>query len=100
MNEVISFINNFKNLNTSIIEDCFSYGNCYWFAKILIDRFGGTLYYDEINNHFFTKIKNTFYDIKGAYIPGSVGIYSWSEYILIEPLNASRIYKNCILKEY
>jgi len=99
MSKVISFINNFKSLHPSAIEECFSYGNCYWFAKILADRFGGIIYYDEVDNHFITKIKDTFYDIMGECTIDSSCTYPWSKYILIEPLNASRVYKYCILKE-
>ena len=99
MTKVLRFINNFKERNPKELEDSFLHGNCYWFAKNLADRFNGIIYYDPIENHFFTKIDNYYYDIRGLISPKADKIYPWEGYKIIESLNAQRIEKNCILKE-
>lgn len=69
MNEVIRFINNFKNRskNNDIIE-VFS-GECsYWFATILFRRFirdGANIMYDSNECCFGTMINRRVYDISG-----------------------------------
>ena len=41
-------------------------GNCYYFAKILQDRFPeGEIYYDVVWGHFVYKIEGRFYDWTG-----------------------------------
>lgn len=48
---VLGFIKHFKGS-----EDVFLYGCCYWFAFILQERFGGTMMYEPIENHFVQEI--------------------------------------------
>ena len=99
MDQVIEFINNFKKgFDKKAIEDCFSFGNCYWFAKILQLRFGGNIYYSPVENHFITRINYNNYDINGEYRPTEF-FYEWDNYQRIEPLDSARVIRDCINKE-
>ena len=73
--EVLNFINRrFK-------DNChWNDGNCYWFARILCDRFNNLeLCYDSIPGHFvaFHRGKNKVYDWNGIYKPQSELIPLW-----------------------
>ena len=59
--EILDFI------NRRFSKDCnWLNGNCYWFAKILSDRFDLPIYYDQIKGHFMVKdYDNNFYDWTG-----------------------------------
>ena len=98
MDEVVSFIDHFQNLGTI---DIFTNGCCYWFAKILEERFEGSIMYNPVDNHFATLIDTHLYDILGE-IPGDIRIddnwYFWDEYEKLDPLETGRIYKYCINK--
>ena len=96
--KVLNFFEDFKKEDVNALENTFSYGYCYWFAFILMNRFNGELYYLPIENHFITKINNSFYDIKGLQSAPSTS-YKWEDYKLMEPLDASRVEKYCIRKE-
>ena len=67
MNEVEKFINKFKFLNPPAADDLFLYGDCYYFAVILKERFKdrATIKYLIIDNHFITEIDGRMYDIRG-----------------------------------
>lgn len=95
---VIKFIENFKRLHPKEIEECFSYGNCYWFAVILSVRFRGTIWYLPVENHFVTKIGMKYYDITGKVNLSSIPHYKWDNYRRIEPAESKRIFKHCILQ--
>ena len=92
MNEEIEkFIARFSDAS-----DLFTHGQCYWFARILYERFhayGAKLYYDEVTNHFVAKINDAFYDATGR-VTGD--FCSWDEYPAIDRLNAERIIRDCI----
>lgn len=69
INEIIDFISHFSGSETT-----FLYGCCYWFARILEERFIMTYHtkilYEPVEGHFITAIaKNTepvrYYDIRG-----------------------------------
>lgn len=87
----------------------FLYGNCYWFAVILKQRFKDHLpriWYDTLNNHFYTEIHGVLYDAKGAFIPEKNltideynSFYVWEDYKKIDPIHAKRITKQCITFE-
>lgn len=65
-NKVAGFLARFHAGKTT--EETFLYGCCYWFAVILCIRFlgnGAQIQYDEIANHFGTKIEGRVYDITG-----------------------------------
>ena len=58
--EILEFINRrFK-------VDCkWTDGNCYYFALMLKERFGGEIYYVPIEGHFVCKIGEKYYDFRG-----------------------------------
>ena len=93
--EIIQFITKFKSLHPKAIEDAFLFGNCYWFAVILSQRFMSEIYYMPIANHFITKIDSNFYDISGLIIPDEQPI-SWDIFQNMEPKLSQRIQKYCI----
>ena len=97
--QVIFFINKFKAMYPKEIQDAFLYGNCFWFAQILKQRFDGSVYYLQINNHFITKIDTRYYDISGEVVncAEKQDLISWQEYCLTEPRCASRVYRNCVM---
>lgn len=100
MTDVINFINQFSGRGKlhQVIE-CFTCGNCYWFAFILNNRFPvSTIVYDEIENHFGCAINNEIYDITGI-VTNKYQWEPWANIIARDPLLASRIERDCILKE-
>lgn len=105
MNEVIDFINNFKKLNLVQIEESFLYGNCYWFARILVDRFtfydywkthSASIMYNFIDNHFFAKIDNRYYDISGEIFPKEGEFDYWNIYAKLDEFVTQEIIKDSI----
>lgn len=104
MNQVLQFIDQFngKGKWNQVIE-CFTCGNCYWFAHILHDRFVGfdhyvAIVYDDIDNHFGCQIDDEVYDITGIVTKQ----YNWELWSTIkerDSLHASHIERDCILKE-
>ncbi len=63
--EILNFIKRFQNEGTI---KTFTEGCCYWFAKILSDRFTFAepeIFYNEKENHFATMIYFHLYDITG-----------------------------------
>lgn len=89
------------------VENIFSYGGCYWFARILYDRFylleletDGDILYDPIINHFACRINDRIYDITGDITDSSIYDWcSWSDYTEIDELETERIVKYCIRME-
>lgn len=80
------------------ITDVFSNGCCYWFAKILYDRFamshGATIMYDEVENHFGTKVDGRVYDITGDV----TFKYEWKPWSDVDDeLLRARIIRDCIM---
>lgn len=97
--EILQFINDFKKLDLSI-EILFMEGYCYWFAFILKERFNGDIWYFPIENHFITKIGNSFYDICGEInMDNREKPYNWDEFKKYEPINSKVIERDCILKQ-
>ena len=90
--EVMNFIKQFAE-----VKDFFLYGYCYWFAMILKKRFGGTIYYMPIKNHFIVRIYNTYYDANGRVIPDE-DVYPWGAYKYDNPIESERIIRDCINK--
>lgn len=93
--EILDFINSFntdKSVEILFTEKC-----CYWFAKILEDRFyryHPDLYYDPHMCHFMVRIFDNYYDIKGA-IPADEYAILWEEYCEEHPMDALLVIKNC-----
>lgn len=90
---VTDFISLFKSS-----EELFLNGMCYYFAKILADRFGGAIYYAPVENHFLTQICDKLYDASGEVTDLYPKVVSWEEYKKIDEIHADRIQRECILK--
>lgn len=88
-NEVIEFIRNrFPN-------DCrWMTGNCYYFALILKERFGGDICYDLVDGHFTCKIGNRYYDYTG--VAKVTKPFPWNEMKDYDELLYNRIIRDCI----
>lgn len=106
--EIIQFIENFKNRgDKEKIEEFFLNGCCYWFMRILDERFGqqGDFLYDIKNNHFvyyFPQLEDAVFDIRG-YLGTAreqdADYEYWDKYVYYDPLHYSRIVNNCIKLE-
>ena len=99
MNTVEKFINKFKYLNPSAAEDLFLYGDCYYFAIILKERFPEAIIkYMVIKNHFIADIDGRLYDIRGDItdIINEDYIIEWSDMELYDELVYQRIIRDCI----
>ena len=94
--DVLAFIKHFQNEGTI---KTFTNGCCYWFAKILEQRYfwhgGAKIYYNPIDNHFVCEVGGYFYDITGV-IPYNDNLVAWDYYQRIEPLDGFRVEMNCI----
>lgn len=77
-------------------KTAFTSGACYWFAYILFGRFireGATIMYDEVANHFGTRIFGKVYDITGDVTDK----YHWVPWDSItDESHRERIVKDCI----
>lgn len=102
MNEVEKFIYKFKFLNPQVAEDLFLYGDCYYFAIVLQERFKYThdviIKYFEIDNHFVTDINGRLYDIRGDItdIVDSKQLKDWDDMEEYDELLYKRIIRDCI----
>ena len=70
-------------------------GNCYYFALILKERFGGEIYYDPIEGHFFLKNFIGNFDYNGIYKPTDE--IKLENIKFKDPIWYSRLLKDCIL---
>lgn len=75
-------------------------GNCYFFAVILKDVFGGDIVYDPIDGHFLLQFRNgDLYDYTGKVdLPEKQlnALVDWDTYAFVDPLHYSRIVRDCI----
>ena len=62
---ILRFIKKFSDFGDQVVE-CFTEGNCFWFAMVLAMEFAGEIYYDPIVGHFATMINGVIYDITGV----------------------------------
>lgn len=101
---IISNVDDF-NAHFSGCEDNFLFGNCYWYARILQERFSAwfntDIMYNQIENHFCCRIKTAagsfLADIRGVFATGEPDDWMpWIDYITVEPLDAARVYRDCI----
>lgn len=79
------------------VIETFTCGCCYWFARILYERFrlygSSEIVYDQIENHFGCRIDNCVYDICGDVTER----YNWGPWPIGEdPSHTSRIMRDCI----
>ena len=94
--DVSTFMQRFHSSDN--INEVFTCGCCYWFAKILFDRFymthGAIIMYDEVANHFGTKIDGAVYDITGDV----TSKYEWKPWSDVhDSLLRARIIRDCIM---
>ena len=99
--EVCAFIKHFCTEPNHEMDKNFLFGNCYWFARILQERFSVkyycTLLYNPIDNHFCCSIEGECFDASGKlYLTYPEEWVQWEQHIIHEPLNAARVYRDCI----
>ena len=71
-------------------------GNCYYFARILKDRFpNGHIYYDAIYGHFLFWFEGKFYDWNGVATEKGYCV-SWAKFDEYDSLQKQRIMRDCI----
>lgn len=92
--KIIDFITHFSNFGTEVI-DCFTKGNCYWFARILQERFSGTIMYNPVDGHFATEIDGDLYDITGR-IDKVSGPWEIFDLFHMDNLQFLRIFRQCV----
>ena len=90
---ILQFIKKFSNFGPQVV-DCFTKGNCYWFARILAIEFMGAIYYDPIVGHFATMINGVMYDITG--VVENTGDFISLEEICTDELLWARLQRDCI----
>jgi len=95
MKDVENFLKRF-HLSENV-DEVFTCGCCYWFAAVLFGRFirdGATIMYDEVANHFGTRIKGKVYDITGDV----TNKYKWVPWESITDGSLrERIVRDCIM---
>lgn len=96
---ILDFIKKFQNEGTIKI---FTEGCCYWFARILCERFDISLYkttmmYNNIDGHFAAKINGRLYDITGE-LNETADWKTWDEFRENEPIYAQTVIRDCIKK--
>ena len=99
---ILKFINDFKSSHIEEITDLFMNGYCYYFAKILDERFNhyGKIIYIPLYNHFCYKVYNRYYDITGVIEDKNKlkDAIEWDIYKEKYKIEANRIIRDCILK--
>lgn len=98
--KVINFIDRFTDRGKRHeVIDTFSNGCCYWFATILYERFIDYCHcyvvYDQVANHWGTKIDGRVYDITGDVSDN----YNWRDWFVVvseDEALAARLARDCI----
>ena len=90
---ILRFIKKFSDFGNQVVE-CFTKGNCFWFAIILAMEFSGEIYYDPIVGHFATMIDGVMYDITGA-------VENTSDFVSLEEIRKdellwARLQRDCV----
>lgn len=94
---ILRFIYRFTQYgkNSGVINS-FTNGCCYWFARILSERFvSDEIVYDQVANHFGCRIGNEVYDITGD-VTDKYNWESWEVVAKEDNLRTSRIVRDCI----
>lgn len=95
MSDVEHFMIRFRCNNT--VNDVFTSGACYWFARTLYERFkkeSPTIMYSQEDNHFGTRIGDDIYDITG----NVTSKYNWIRWCDFDDcLERKRIVRDCIM---
>ncbi len=90
---ILHFIKKFSDFGNQVVE-CFTKGNCFWFATVLAMEFDGVIYYDPIVGHFATMINGVLYDITGA-VENTGDFFSLEE-ICTDELLCARLKRDCV----
>ena len=90
---ILCFIKKFSDFGNQVVE-CFTKGNCFWFAMVLAMEFAGETYYDPIVGHFATMINGVLYDITGAV--ENTGDFISLEEICTDELLCARLQRDCV----
>ena len=90
---ILYFIKKFSDFGNQVVE-CFTKGNCFWFAMVLAMEFAGEIYYDPIVGHFATMIDGVMYDITGA-------VENTSDFVSLEEIRKdellwARLQRDCV----
>ena len=90
---ILRFIKKFSDFGNQVVE-CFTKGNCFWFAMVLAMEFDGVIYYDPIVGHFATMIDGAMYDITGV-------VKNISDFISLEEIRKDellwvRLQRDCV----
>ena len=90
---ILQFIKKFSDFGNQVVE-CFTKGNCFWFAMVLAMEFAGEIYYDPIVGHFATMIDGVLYDITGA-------VKNTSDFVSVEEIRKdellwARLQRDCV----
>ena len=90
---ILRFIKKFSNFGNQVVE-CFTEGNCFWFAMVLAMEFDGVIYYGPIVGHFATMINGVMYDITGV-------VENTSDFVSLEEIRKdellwARLQRDCI----
>lgn len=94
MTETEQFIKHFHKISsTDDITEVFTCGCCYWFARILCERFHAKMMYDPVINHFAAEINNRLYDITGD-VTHKYHVIPWESFD--DDLERQRIIDYCI----
>lgn len=95
MQEVLDFIRVFQSPSNKIL---FTETACYWFAKILNERFEySTIYFNPHTVHFATEINSKLYDISGLIEDEEDEYYDFDLYCQHSSAqDISLIIENCI----
>ena len=98
--DVIQFINRFTdNGRRTEVIDAFTSGCCYWFARILRERFicyyPSIIVYAQIDNHFGCRIGGEVYDITGI-VTNQRSWEPWKDVVMSDENLASYIARDCI----
>ena len=90
---ILRFIKKFSDFGNQVVE-CFTKGNCFWFAMVLAMEFAGEIYYDPIVGHFATMIDGAMYDITGV-VENTSNFVSLEE-IRKDELLWARLRRDCV----
>ena len=90
---ILHFIKKFSDFGNQVVE-CFTEGNCFWFATVLAMEFAGTIYYDPIVGHFATLIDGVMYDITG--VVKNINDFISLEEIRKDELLWARLRRDCV----
>ena len=91
--KIVKFISRFRGS-----EDTFLHGCCYWFAHILMVRFGLEVVYEPVEGHFLARGCNgKFYDIRGDVTSNYAGleVYTLTWLKSNEPTWYKHIMRDC-----